>query len=295
MLTSDVLSRFVIEGSAVRGEIVHLENAWQAVQQRHQYPEPVRSILGECMAAAALLAATIKFQGKVTLQAYGDGALRMLVVEATSERTLRALARFDESLPAHANLGELLGQGRLAVTVDPGEGGVRYQGVVDARGRTLAEAIEDYFQRSEQLPTRLWLAASAGQAAGMLLQRLPGHGDTDPEQEEETWRRSVILADTVKREELLDLNAETLLRRLYAQEQVRLFEPDAWRFQCTCSRDRVRMTLRALGNEELGAILSEDGQTSVDCEFCSAKYYFDAVDLAELIAGPAASAPPWEM
>ena len=296
MPRADVLSRFVIEGSAVRGEIVHLHEAWQTIQERHRYPEPVRSILGECIAAAALLAATIKFQGKLTLQASGNGALRMLVVEASSQRTLRALARFDESLPPQADLGTLLGEVRLAITVDPGEGGERYQGLVDARGRSLADALEGYFHRSEQLPTRLWLGANAEHAAGLLLQRMPGRAGMDPEEENETWERSVILSETIKAEELLELDAEGILRRLYAEEQVRLFKPEPWRFQCNCSQERVRATLHALGKDELTAILSEDGEVSVDCEFCSSKYDYDAVDLAELIADqPSPSSPSWEM
>ena len=290
MTAVDSLHRFVVEGSPVRGELVRLDSTWRAVLERHTYPAPVQAVLGECLAAVALLAATIKFEGTVTLQASGGGPLSLMVVEATHRRTLRALARFEAPLPDDADLPSLLGEGRLAITVDPGEGKEQYQGIVDVQGKTLADALQSYFERSEQLPTRLWLAAHDSRAAGLLLQRLPGE-EQAMEEDADAWRRSQMLTDTVTARELLELEAKALLWRLYSQERIRLFSPEPWQFHCTCSRERVRTMLHALGPEELESILAEEGQVSVDCEFCSATYGFDEVDVGELLAGDTVASP----
>ena len=285
----DSLRRFVIERSDVRGELVHLDASWQAIASRRPYPPPVRRLLGEAAAAAVLLSATVKMaEGAITLQAQGEGPVPLLVVQATGWRTLRGLAHWRDPVPEDAAPGALLGDGRLVVTLDPGETGrERYQGIVPLAGRTLAECIEGYFARSEQLPTRLWLATDERSAAGLLLQRMPGGGD-DPD----TWERAVHLAATLTPVELLGLPAETLLHRLYHQEDVRLYGREPVAFRCGCSRARIEEMLRRLGPDEARAILAEEGRIVVDCEFCGQRYELDAVDVERVFAAAGQPAVP---
>ena len=289
----DTLHRFLLEGLGIRGELVHLDATWRNVLARRNYPEPLRSVLGECLGATALLAATIKFDGTLTLQARGGrGPVSLLVVEATGTRTLRGLARFGD-LGEASVLPELVGDACLAITVDPGADADRYQGIVEVDEATLSAVIEQYFARSEQLPTRLWLACDGIAVAGLLLQKLPA-GDAvavDDTERAEAWERSIMLADTVTERELLDLDAHTLLRRLFVTEGCRVFQPERWGFACTCSRERVRTTLQSLGRLECESILEDEGSVDVTCEFCGAGYGFDAVDVAELFAPGAVATP----
>ena len=290
---SDTLHRFLLEGVGIRGELVHLDATWRSVQERRRYPEPLRTVLGECIGATALLAATIKLDGTLTLQARGGkGPVSLLVVEATGARTLRGLARFGDLGEASA-LPELIGDAWLAITVDPGADADRYQGIVEVDESSLSGVIEHYFARSEQLPTKLWLACDGAAVAGLLLQKLPENDSVavDDTERAEAWERSVMLADTVTERELLDLDAHTLLRRLFVTEGCRVFQPERWGFACTCSRDRVRTTLQSLGRGECESIVADEGVVDVTCEFCGASYGFDAVDVAELFAPGAVSAP----
>lgn len=293
----DTLHRFLLEGLGIRGELVHLDATWRSVLARRSYPEPLRSVLGECLGATALLAATIKFDGTLTLQARGRrGPVSLLVVEATGARTLRGLARFGD-LGEASVLPELIGDACLALTVDPGADADRYQGIVEVDEATLSGVIEQYFARSEQLPTKLWLACDGAAVAGLLLQKLPA-GDAvavDDTERAEAWERSIMLADTVTERELLDLDAHTLLRRLFVTEGCRVFQPERWGFACTCSRERVRTTLQSLGRIECESILEDEGTVDVTCEFCGACYGFDAVDVAELFASGAVAAPACTM
>lgn len=275
----DTLQRFLFERAAIRGEIVHLDASWRTVLERHHYPPSVRNLLGELMAAAALLSATLKFNGSVTLQIQGSGPVNLLVVESTSERTLRAMAQWTGQ-PGEGPFPELVGEGRFVITIDPRDGGQRYQGIVNLEGDTVSAALENYLARSEQLDSRLWLAADQSQAAGMLLQKLPVARDLDPE----IWNRATHLGATIRRHELLDLPAREIIRRLYHEEDIRLFESEALRFHCSCTRERVANVLRMLGYDEVRSILTERGAVDVDCEFCNQHYTFDAVDAEQLFA-----------
>lgn len=274
MSTPDHLYRFLFEHANVRGEIVHLGDAYRSVLALREYPPAIRDLIGCALAATALLSSSIKFRGSLSLQVQGkgEGGLTLLVVQATSQGGLRALARWNGEVSPQASLGELCPGGHLVITIDPDEGD-RYQGIVALDGDSLALTLDNYFQTSEQLPTRVWLVANAEQAAGMLIQRLPGEVTDD-----DAWNRAETLTSTITDAELLELNAATIIRRLYHEEDIRLFDPIPFHFQCTCSRERVSDVLRSLGLEEVRGILQEQGQVEVHCDFCNQGYDFDVVD-----------------
>ena len=279
MTSGDSLQRFIFEHAPIRGEIVHLDATWQAVLDRRDYPPCVRDVLGEMMAAAALLTATLKFDGRLIMQVQGHGPVNLLMVECTSKRTMRAIAQWNGAIP-EAPLSDLVGDGRLAVTIEPLKEKERYQAIVELEGMTVAEALENYFARSEQLDTRLWLAADPNQAAGMLLQKLPGSPLTD----DDAWNRAVHLGSTITRQELLVLPVRDIIHRLYHEEDIRLFSRIPVSFRCSCSRERVESVLRMLGHGEIHSILAEQGMVRVDCEFCGGRYEFDRIDAEQLFA-----------
>jgi molecular chaperone Hsp33 len=277
---NDTLQRFLFEGAPIRGEVAHLDATWRAVLERHEYPPVLRTILGELMAAGALLAATLKFEGSIILQLQGKGPVKLMVVECTSEQTLRATAKWDGELPESAGLDALLGNGRFVITLVPGEGRQTYQGVVEIDPAGVAASLEHYMQTSEQLETRLWLAAGDERAAGLLLQKLPAREEPD----EDSWNRATKLAETITEPELLALSARKLLHRLYHQEDIRLFEPRPVSFRCSCTSDRVDAMLRMLGYAEVRSILDERELVEVTCEFCNRAYRYDSVDAEQLFA-----------
>jgi molecular chaperone Hsp33 len=283
----DNLQRFVFEDAPIRGQIVRLDATYRAVLDRHAYPPVVRDVLGEVMAAAALLASTLKFEGKLILQIQGEGPLTLLMAECTEGGVMRALAQWrGEVTPAP--LAQLVGDGRFVMTIDPKNSQERYQGVVQLEGGSVAQALEHYFAQSEQLDTRLWLAADRTQAAGMLLQKLPDTELEDPD----TWIRAVHLGSTLTRGELLSLPVREILRRLYHEDDIRLFARQPLSFRCSCSRERVEAVLRMLGPAEVDSILKERERIDVDCEFCGAHYDFDSVDAAQLFAATPPSDVP---
>lgn len=286
MNDSDTLSRFLFEHAGIRGNLVHLDASWRAVLEAHPYPEPVAARLGEALAAASLLAATIKFEGSLILQIQGSGPIRTLVAQATHARTVRGLARWEGEVPAVESLSDQFGAGQLVLTIDQGRG-QPYQGVIPLAGARLTDAIEHYFTDSEQIPTRLWLAAGPSRASGLLLQRLPEAGAT-----EEDWNRVTLLADTLTPGELLDLATEPLLHRLFHEETVRLFESEPVSFRCGCSRSRIADMVKLLGESDIDSLLDEQGAIEVTCEFCNRLYRFDPVDARQLFASLTRHEPP---
>lgn len=278
MPSRDVLQRFLFEHTAVRGEIAQLDATWKAVLERHDYPPAVRRMLGEMMAAAALLSATLKFSGALVMQVQGSGPVSLLVVECTADLAMRAVAKWQGETAADATLAELVGSGHFVITLDPGEGKKAYQGIVALEGDTMAEVLEHYMVRSEQLETRLFLAADGERAAGMLLQKMPGAHEGD----HDAWNRAVLLGDTLTGKELLGLPAQSIVRRLYHAEDVRLFDAVPVCFRCSCSHQRVAAMLHMLGRDEARAILEEHGTIEVRCEFCNQLYVLDAVDAEQL-------------
>ena len=291
-MSKDTLRKFMFEGAPVRGELVELSDTWQQVQAHRTYPEAVNTLLGEMLAAAALLSANLKFNGSIIMQIHGDGPVRLLVVECDADLQMRATAKFDSDtvisdaalLPDLVNLH---GNGRFVITLDPKEklpGQQAYQGVVPLDGDSIASVIEHYMMRSEQLDTRLWLAADRTVSRGLLLQKLPVAGGIDAPVDDDlaTWDRTVMLSSTLKHAELLDTDIDTLMRRLFWEETIRVFEPKHPSFRCTCSRERVGNMLKMLGQPEVDSVLDELGQVSIDCEFCGQHYAFDKVDCAQL-------------
>lgn len=276
---NDNLTRFLFENAPIRGEIVHLQATWNAVLDRHDYPPALRRIMGELMAASALLTATLKLNGSMILQIQGNGPISLLVVECRGDMSMRATAKWEGELRQNS-LAQLVGDGRFVITLDPRDGKQTYQGIVPLEGESVAEILQNYMSRSEQLETRLWLSADEENANGMLLQKLPDH----PEQDADAWSRACQLADTVKPAELLHLDANTLLHRLFHEEDVRRFDPQPTSFHCGCSREGVTRVLRMLGKEEVHGILEERGNIEVHCEFCNQRYSFDAIDTEQVFA-----------
>ncbi|MCH2553109.1 MAG: Hsp33 family molecular chaperone HslO [Alcanivorax sp.] len=281
MNNADFKQRFLFPETDIRGELVRLDESLEAILGTHDYPLAVQGLVGEAVAAVALLAGTLKFSGRLSLQAQGRGPVSLLLAECTHDGQLRALARHDGELDTAANIGALIGDGTMVITITPDQGR-QYQGIVPLEGDTLAQCLEGYFQQSEQLPTRLWLAAGNGRAAGLMLQRLPDQvASRDANRNQ--WEHLEALAGTLKMEELLDLPAETVLRRLFHETPPRLPEAQPLRFGCTCSRERTENALLSLGADELKTLLAEDGEATLTCDFCLSQQHFDAVDLAELI------------
>ncbi|MCC2637236.1 MAG: hslO [Moraxellaceae bacterium] len=282
---SDQVQRFHFSDSPVRGELVQLGGSVEEVLERHDYPERVAALLAEAMAASVLLTSTLKFAGSLILQARGNGPLETLMVECNHRRELRAIAGLGEDWSPASDamtLAQLFGsEGQLVITIDP-EDGQRYQGIVPLDGDTLAECLEHYFAQSEQLPTRLWLAAGDECAAGLLLQVLPGH---DRPEDADIWPRLCLLTDTVSAPELLALPATELLFRLYHEETVVLHESTGVTFNCSCSRERTELVLLSLGEAELRGIIAEQGAIEVSCQFCNQEYRFDPVDVEQLLRG----------
>ncbi|MGH8494809.1 MAG: Hsp33 family molecular chaperone HslO [Gammaproteobacteria bacterium] len=279
----DSLHRFLFENFSVRGKLVRLDSAWQAVLERHPYPPAVRDALGEALAASALLASTLKFEGVLTLQLRGEGPLKLLVAQCTSQMTLRGMATWSGDVEQGA-LSSMTGDGQLAVSIESESDQQRYQGIVPLEGDTIADCLQGYFENSEQLPTRLWLTVDDRASAGMLLQRLPEERKSSIA-DEDAWPRVVTLADTLTDDELLKLSNKELLRRLFHEEDVRLFEPLPVSFRCGCSKQRVESLLRTLGQQEVRDIVAAHGAVEVRCEFCNKSYQFDQVDTAGLFAG----------
>ncbi len=273
----DSLQRFILEHTRVRGQFVHLTAAWRAVIEKHDYPRPVKTLLGEAITATVLMGAMLKFKGSLSLQVQSEGPVTLLVAQVSSERTLRGLAMWKDPVSTDQP-SALLQKGRILISIEPEFGKERYQSIVSLQGDTLAEALDRYFEQSEQLQTRLWLTADEHQAAGLMLQEMPFSTQTtggDPD----AWNRAVMLASTLNRQELLNQPSLKLLRQIYHEEDVRVFKPEPLSFGCGCSRGRIEAALRGLGLEEMRATLAEQGNVEVNCEFCNQHYSFDAVDI----------------
>ncbi|SBT16450.1 33 kDa chaperonin [Marinomonas gallaica] len=272
------IQRFSFDNTNVRGERVLLTDAYQNIISRKSYPKSLEKLLGEFVAAIALLRDIVKIDGVLSIQCKGEGQLKTLMAECDEQQNLRAIAQWDEAqaFPEQASLKELLANGYLVITIEPRQGN-RYQGIVEIVGDSLAQCLEQYFFQSEQLPSRVWLAADGTQAAGLFLQRLPAEQAKDGD--EDAWERFVHLATTVKDEELLTLDTTELLHRLYHEEELRMYDSKTMQFGCSCSRQRTFDAIASMGAEEIRQIISEEGSIKAECQFCAEVYQFNKEDL----------------
>ncbi|RWR02447.1 Hsp33-like chaperonin [[Pantoea] beijingensis] len=280
MSHQDKMHRYLFENHAVRGELVTVSQTWQEITAGHGYPQPVQQLLGELLVATSLLTATLKFDGDITVQLQGDGALNLAVINGNNRQEMRGVARMQGDIAPGSTLKEMVGNGYLVITISPTQG-ERYQGVVGLEGETLAECLEDYFMRSEQLPTRLFLRTGEHEgkpgAGGILLQVLPAQ-DTNADD----FNHLATLTETIKTEELIGLPANEVLWRLYHQEEVTVYDPQDVQFKCTCSRERCGDVLKSLPQSEVDEILAEEGKIDMHCDYCGSNYVYDAVDIAAI-------------
>jgi molecular chaperone Hsp33 len=292
---NDTLNRFLFENTPVRGNLVNLTNTFQLALNKQNLPAGLKQALGELMAASALLTATLKMNGSLVLQIQSKGTLKLLVVECTSDFGIRATAKWNGEISDEQNLFDLIEHGQFVITLDPKDGGQTYQGIVPIEGDDISTILENYMLRSEQIDTKIWLASDGKSAAGMLLQKLPdtmnqvSKSEESAEHDVDAWNRVGHLADTITNDELLNLDTETLLHRLFHEEDVRLFEASNTKFFCSCTRTSVANMLRMLGNEEISSILEEQGKIEVNCDFCNTHYQFDKVDAAQLMVSDIAA------
>jgi molecular chaperone Hsp33 len=291
----DCLHRFLFEHFPIRGHIVHLDASWRALLEHRDYPSVIRDTLGEAVAASVLLAATLKFDGTLSLQLKGQGPMHLMLAQCSDALGVRAVARYKEAEAYGRDLAALSGEGSLTVTVENEDLSQRYQGIVPLTGERLSDCMRNYFETSEQLPTRLWLHADDKGASGLLLQRLSDDSvqsrsvgsrlhEMERSEIEDAWNRVQMLGDTLKPEELQTLSDRNILRRLFAEDDVRLFEPAPVFFRCRCSRERVVGMLRALGPDEVRSVLAEQGHVEVRCDFCNRAYRLDSVDVEQLFS-----------
>lgn len=289
MRDRDVQQKFMVDSCDVRGQIVQLDETWREATARTVYPEPVKQILGEAFVAATLLASTIKFDGKMTLQVRGEGPVYLLVVQVTNQGDVRGLARW-HSEPADASLSKAFGEdGRMIITIEASKHAEPYQGIVPLEGDSLAAALQTYFRTSEQLPTELYLSVSEDAVAGMLIQKLPVEERTY--HDADGWQRAKVLCETLTDKEVCAESAETVLHRLFHEEQVRVFDALPVKFHCSCSRARTDGMLIGLGRAEVDQIVAEQGGVEITCEFCDSEYTYDAVDIAAIFKGVLANDP----
>lgn len=279
----DTLNRFLFDNHAIRGEITHLEQTYQAILDNHTYPVAVQKVLGELLVITSLLTATLKFEGDIAVQLQGDGPLSLAVVNGNDQQQLRGVARVKSDIANNATLKEMVGNGYIVITITP-KNGERYQGIVGLESDTLIGCIENYFMQSEQLPTRLFVKTGVYNnkpvAAGILLQILPENENTS-----DSFEHLCTLTQTITSDELFELSTEEILYRLYNQEQVRLFDTHNVTFKCGCSRERCEDSLMTLPANEIDQMLKEDGgKIDIHCDYCGKHYIFDTIDIAQIRA-----------
>ncbi len=297
------LQKILFQKFNVRGCFVELSDAWTEILSHQPYPVPVIKLLGEMTAAVVLLSSSIKFNGSTVMQIHGDGPVRLLVVECSNTLQIRATAKLHENIPVKEtdtfhSLVYANGKGRCVITLDPyGEktGQRPYQGIVSLEGETVSEIIENYMKRSEQLDTRIWLAADATTARGLMLQRMPaplnkwGVALTDNEEDEKNWQHLIALSSTLTAEEMLSTDIATLQRRLFWQEDTTVFEPLYPTFHCGCNQEKAHNMLKMLGQAEVEQILREQGILTIRCDYCGKSYCFDSIDCKALFSPSSAS------
>lgn len=281
MTTKDVLNRYLFDDMHARGELVQLEQTFKDIVANHSYPDGVKALLGELLAATCLLTATLKFEGEIAVQLQGDGPIGYMVINGNDRQIMRGIAKLKTHTDA-TSLSELIGKGNMIITIRP-EKGEPYQGVVPLEKPTLAECLANYFETSDQIPTSMWLFTDLAQekVAGSLVQLLPDAGDK--EQQMSDYEHLCQLTNTIKAEEIFSLEANELLHRLYHNEQVRIFDPQFVSYSCTCSEEKCLNTISQFKTEELQAILKEQGKVAMTCDYCLTTYAFDEQQLSSYL------------
>ncbi|MBB1348180.1 Hsp33 family molecular chaperone HslO [Pseudoalteromonas sp. SG45-2] len=279
-MQQDLLHRYLFNELDVRGELVQIESAYNEMIADHNYPDPVKALLGELLVATCLLTATLKFEGEIAVQLQGDGPVKYAVINGDDKQNMRGIARLQSEITG-TTVKELIGQGYMVITITP-EKGERYQGIVPLEHDTLSECIESYFEQSEQLKTRLWFATDttegSAKACGLFLQVLP----VDKQKSIKDFAHLEALSNTIKNEELLHLDANTVLTRLYHEDNPRVFEPQAIKFKCGCSRDKTITALVNIGQEELLKDVAEKGTVNINCHYCLKEYVFNEQDIKSI-------------
>ncbi|RUR13803.1 Hsp33 family molecular chaperone HslO [Legionella sp. km772] len=278
MNQADTIQRFIFEHANIRGEVVHIEQTYKTIINQRDYPPMVKNLLGEAIISCLLLASSIKFEGSLNLQFQGDSRLSLLLVQCDNKLNVRAFARYTDALTIEEYAQAFL-QGQMGLTINQSNQTQNYQSLVPLQSTSMSENLMNYFAQSEQIATRVWLAVNEDKAAGMLLQLMPGQ---DTQQREQFWEYAVQLGQTVSEEELLDLDNETLLYRLYNETDLRLFEPRTTQFQCRCSPDKMKQVITILGEQEAQDLIKEKGLIDINCDFCNQHYSFDSIDVALL-------------
>lgn len=286
----DLIHRFTFEGLAVRGALVQLDEVLSQTSQHANYPEVVQKLLGQTLCVSALMSSIIKYEGRMTVQVQGESALRLLLAQSTNKFGLRGMARFDDAklkAVADGSFADLVGaNARTLINIQADKQAKPWQGVIGTNYATVAEMFEAYFTQSEQLETRLFLFANEGRCAGLLLQQLPNETSDDPD----GWERLNKLAETLKPEEALQLDVPEILKRLFHEETLRVYEPAPAFFNCNGCGERVEAMLRQVPRDELDSLVADSGQVEVTCEFCAKQFSYDAVDLNALLAANAVGA-----
>lgn len=290
-MSQSVMHKFIFDEFDVRGAIVRLDDAWRSILQRHFYPSQVAVWLGEALVTSALVQSGLKRGGilGIQLRSGGQSPLRLLLAQCNQHGDVRGLARFEEGAERLVSLEQLGAGSILSMQLQPEQGGEPYQGIVPMIGSSIGEAMENYFEQSEQLPTRFWLSVSDEQACGLMLQQLPR--SELAKYDEDGWNRVIKLSQTITRRELLNIPPEQMLHRLFHQEKVSYFEPKSLRFACSCSRERVADMLKSLGQDEVASVIEEQNEVTVHCEHCNECYVFDAVDAMALFHGEESQPP----
>lgn len=281
MANFDVLNRYLFEGLHARGELVQLDESYQQIISNHNYPDGVKALIGELMAATCLLTATLKFEGEIAVQLQGDGPVSYAVINGDDKQNMRGIARLAEQTDAHG-VNNLIGKGNMVITIRPAKG-EPYQGIVALEKDSIAQCLEHYFEVSEQIPTKIWLFTDTTKnlVAGSLIQLLPDSEDKEKQQAD--FEHLCQLTNTIKSEEIFSLDANELLHRLYHQETVRLFEPQKVSHLCGCSEEKCLRAIAQIEPSELKAIIAEKGNVSMTCDYCLTTYTFDEQQLASFI------------
>jgi molecular chaperone Hsp33 len=276
----DSLQNFIFEHANIRGEIAHLDLTYSTILQQRNYPPIIRNWLGEALVSCLLLTGTIKFEGQLSVQFQGDSRLPLLLAQCDHQGNLRAYAKFEENLSDKDYASAFL-EGKMAITINQYTNTESYQSLVPIKSTSLAEILMHYFIHSEQITTGIWLAVKDNKAAGMLIQLLPGQNS---EQREEFWEYAMQIGKTITEDELLNLDNETLLHRLYHETELRIFEPTFARFHCSCTVEKMQQAIKILGQKEANKILQDQEKIEIHCEFCNHHYSFDAIDVTMLFS-----------